>query len=128
MLGLVVLGLAIARYVWTAKSTAEAVSVVAGLAAVLVATVPVVRWLLKRLAPTDPASEDSLNLAADHLASPFRSPGHSGPAGGSRIAPSGWAVWSAPEQVGQSSWRLDTQDLPGELCRGKRARGPAAGS
>ena len=68
MLGLVVIGLAIARYVWTAKKKPDAVSVVAGLVAVLVAIAPLVRWLRKRQRPDEPPSDDFLNLAADRLA------------------------------------------------------------
>ena len=66
MLGLVVLSLAIARYVLTAKRTTDAVSVVAGLVGVLVIAAQLVRWLWKP--PPDQPSEASLNLAADRLA------------------------------------------------------------
>ena len=72
MVGVVVLGLAIARYVSTANKKSEAVDVVAGLAAVLAVAAPLVRWLQKRLGPDEPPSDDSLNLAlnlaADRLA------------------------------------------------------------
>ena len=68
LFGLMVTGLAVVRYVWTAKAKPEAVSVVAGLVAVLVATGPLVRWLRNRQRPDEPPSEDSLNLAADRLA------------------------------------------------------------
>jgi hypothetical protein len=67
MLGLVVLGVAIARYVWTAKKKPDAVTVVAGLVAVLVAAAPLMQALWKRLAAAEP-SEETLILAADRLA------------------------------------------------------------
>ncbi|HEX2823171.1 MAG TPA: hypothetical protein VHO07_23855 [Streptosporangiaceae bacterium] len=40
----------------------------------------------------------------------------------------GRVVWSGPKQVGQLPERLGQQDLPGELSRGGRTRGSAAGS
>jgi hypothetical protein len=67
LLGLVVLGLAIARYVLTAKNTLEAVSVVVGLVGVLVVSVPLVRWLWTQIIKVDPTPE-YLNLVADRLA------------------------------------------------------------
>ena len=67
LLGLVVLGLAIAHYVLTAKKSADAVSVVAGAVGVLAITVHLVQWLWKALRPAPP-SEDSLNSVADRLA------------------------------------------------------------
>ena len=68
MLGLVVIGLAIARYVWTAQKKPDAVTVVGGLFAMLAATAPLLRWLWKRQARAEPPSEESLNLVAGRLA------------------------------------------------------------
>ena len=70
MLGLIVLVLAIARYVLTAGKIADALSVIASLAGVLVIIARLVQWLWKALRPTGPPPSESVNSAADRLADP----------------------------------------------------------